>query len=205
MPKLNILKHKSWHVGNQQNIDRVKRDERVAAEQDQQEQDRQRQVESERRLEILRQRARNRTPKSSSSDLPQVQPEADTTDEKAAAPERFRLFDEPKRATATPNPEFVAEQRRAEERWQVRNNARWRLDEGAKNVPWYASSSSQQIQEERTSTSFRGRNESTRQDREARRKMDEDPWSQVRRHLDASKKPADEPQRKPQLKKHRPY
>ena len=52
--KLNILQHKSWHVGNRDNIERVLRDERELAEKEEQHRKSKSIVESERRTEALR-------------------------------------------------------------------------------------------------------------------------------------------------------
>ncbi len=55
--RLIISKHKSWHVWNQDNVDRVEKDERLLAEKKAEEEKRVRLAEGEARLALLRKRA----------------------------------------------------------------------------------------------------------------------------------------------------
>ncbi|KAK6527810.1 hypothetical protein TWF694_004789 [Orbilia ellipsospora] len=53
---LNLLQHKSWHVGSAKNQERVRRDEREAALKEEEEERRMQLADAERRLQILQQR-----------------------------------------------------------------------------------------------------------------------------------------------------
>ncbi|CAM9510148.1 unnamed protein product, partial [Heterosigma akashiwo] len=55
--RLIILRHKSWHVWNQDNIEKVKKDERLAAEEEEKNKEKQRLVDQEIRLDELKYRA----------------------------------------------------------------------------------------------------------------------------------------------------
>ncbi|KAF8937919.1 hypothetical protein BGZ58_001944 [Dissophora ornata] len=57
---MNILPHKSWHVYNQKNRDKVRRDEAKAEEEEKQTNDRAIAADREHRLTVLRQRAQKR-------------------------------------------------------------------------------------------------------------------------------------------------
>ncbi|CAM9664315.1 unnamed protein product [Discosporangium mesarthrocarpum] len=54
--RLIILPHKSWHVGKRENIEKVKRDERLAAEEEDVARQRAREVHQEKNVEVLREK-----------------------------------------------------------------------------------------------------------------------------------------------------
>ncbi|KAF3931364.1 hypothetical protein ABW20_dc0105177 [Dactylellina cionopaga] len=58
---LNLLQHKSWHVGSAKNQDRVRRDEREARLKEEEEERRMQLADAEQRLQILRQRIQSGT------------------------------------------------------------------------------------------------------------------------------------------------
>jgi hypothetical protein len=70
--RLIILPKKTWHVWRRDNIERVKRDERLAAEAEEALEQKQRDIEQELRLETLKKR--QHLSSSSSSGAPQAKP-----------------------------------------------------------------------------------------------------------------------------------
>ncbi|KAK9760271.1 hypothetical protein K7432_015898 [Basidiobolus ranarum] len=60
MPQLHILQHKSWHVYNQENRDKVSRDEEKARKEEEEKEQKTLRAESEHRLNLLRKKAQER-------------------------------------------------------------------------------------------------------------------------------------------------
>ncbi|KAL9548981.1 hypothetical protein MBANPS3_005434 [Mucor bainieri] len=120
---MNILHHKSWHVYNKDNIERVRKDEAEAEAEAKKKQDRVILAESEARLDLLRKRA--------NANLPTIQ---DTQDTKRI--EHVNLFQdlEDKRNANTNNPELEAEQKAKDEKWE--KQITMYLDKGTEKGNW---------------------------------------------------------------------
>ncbi|CAO0796811.1 unnamed protein product [Mucor circinelloides] len=127
---MNILHHKSWHVYNKDNIERVRKDEAEAEAEAKKKQDRVILAESEARLELLRKRA--------NANLPAIQDKQD-----ANRVEHVNLFQdiEDKHNANSNNPEHEAEQKAKDEKWE--KQITMYLDKGTEKAPWYAKPSAQ--------------------------------------------------------------
>ncbi|CEP09225.1 hypothetical protein [Parasitella parasitica] len=127
---MNILHHKSWHVYNKDNIERVRKDEAEAEAEAKKKQDRVILAESEARLELLRKRA--------NAKLPTIDDRKETK-----RIEHVNLFQdlEEKQNANNNNPENEAEQKAKDEKWE--RQITMYLDKGTEKDPWYAKPSSQ--------------------------------------------------------------
>ncbi|KAK4514677.1 cyclin-dependent protein kinase [Mucor velutinosus] len=127
---MNILHHKSWHVYNKDNIERVRKDEAEAEAEAKKKQDRVMLAESEARLDLLRKRA--------NASLPAIQDQQDTK-----RIEHVNLFQdlEDKHNANSNNPEHEAEQKAKDEKWE--KQITMYLDKGTEKAPWYAKPTAQ--------------------------------------------------------------
>ncbi|KAI8647273.1 hypothetical protein BD408DRAFT_408899 [Parasitella parasitica] len=127
---MNILHHKSWHVYNKDNIERVRKDEAEAETEAKKKQDRVILAESEARLELLRKRANAR--------LPLVDDAKEVN-----RIEHVNLFSdlEDKQNVNSNNPDYEAEQKAKDEKWE--RQITMYLNKGTEEDPWYAKLSSQ--------------------------------------------------------------
>ncbi|ORX93947.1 hypothetical protein K493DRAFT_352937 [Basidiobolus meristosporus CBS 931.73] len=73
MPQLHILQHKSWHVYNQENRDRVSRDEEKARQEEEEKEKKIVKAESEHRLALLRKKAQERLQSTAGGNTPEIQ------------------------------------------------------------------------------------------------------------------------------------
>ncbi|KAI8883470.1 hypothetical protein K501DRAFT_323479 [Backusella circina FSU 941] len=118
---MNILPHKSWHVYNKKNIEKVRKDEDKAKEEERAKQARVTLAESEARLAILRKRAEERR----------------LTSEPAVKYEHVNLFQDVEKAT---NEERDAEEKEKNDKWE--RQITMYLDKDKDDAPWYAGSKS---------------------------------------------------------------
>jgi hypothetical protein len=114
MGKLNILHHKEWHVYSKGNRDKVKEDEKKAAEESKKAQDRINRAESEAKLEFLRKKALAKKPQNERN---------------------INFFEEEERCKV----EYVKSDKEIDQKkWEDKHT--WYLGEtkdGKKDTPWY--------------------------------------------------------------------
>ncbi|KAI8071519.1 hypothetical protein BC940DRAFT_293061 [Gongronella butleri] len=120
---MNILPHKSWNVYNKKNIEKVRRDEAKAKEEDDAKRQRALLADSESRLQLLRQRAEARN----------------GGDESTSQSAVVRLFAEEEQAARMQPNEDAAKEKQELEKKQERQ---WTMylgkDAEEKDAPWYA-------------------------------------------------------------------
>jgi len=130
---MNILHHKSWHVRNKDNIQRVRRDEANAAAEEKEKQKRKAIAESEARLNILR-------AKSSSLSGPTKQIDFVSSD---SAPSHINLFEKEEngKLNEDKNAEVTLEKKQEQEKFEKKIGLlKYLVDEedlNLKNQPWY--------------------------------------------------------------------
>ncbi|TPX34766.1 hypothetical protein SeMB42_g07280 [Synchytrium endobioticum] len=162
---MNILKHKSWHVYNKQNIERVRQDERRAAEEQERRDAKAQFAEQERRIASLRSQKHARLP-----DIDDAV-EASERPSKASKLERFSLFDEPPNAGT--NPEYEDDKRKEKEKLERQYTMYLGQDRaGPPQLPWYMRSKEETKRDD--SNSHKVNNETNKKDLRLKR---EDPMA----------------------------
>ncbi|KAI3633073.1 hypothetical protein MIR68_009148 [Amoeboaphelidium protococcarum] len=122
MGKLNILRHKKWHVGNQDNLDKARRDETIRANKEADKQKRALEIEREIRLDALRSQSAGQ-----GEQLP------------------LRNASMASDINVEENADYKQKKRQQELNFREKNNLMWRLqkEEGrsasSSNKPWYSS------------------------------------------------------------------
>ncbi|KAI8599419.1 hypothetical protein EDD21DRAFT_433197 [Dissophora ornata] len=148
---MNILPHKSWHVYNQKNRDKVRRDEAKAEEEEKQTNDRAIAADREHRLTVLRQRAQKRLSNNlgdeqSEQDRDQGQstvgpPVPEDTKAVTVAAQHVNFWSDLEQhdtKSRQGNPENEAEVKAKKEKWD--RTVAMHLDTGVKGQsPWYTS------------------------------------------------------------------
>ncbi|KAI9287310.1 hypothetical protein BC943DRAFT_319469 [Umbelopsis sp. AD052] len=129
---MNILPHKSWHVYNKNNVDKVRQDEAKAKEEEDKKLERQQLADREARLTMLRDRANQRAGIDS----------ADTASSKDAVQEakHINFWEELESGhvdPAGPNPEVAAEKQQEREKWE-KQITMYLAKEAKGPAPWYA-------------------------------------------------------------------
>lgn len=141
---MNILHHKSWHVYNKDNIEKVKKDKAEAAEKEQRESDRKKKADKEKRLELLREKSKQKY--GATEDVMREEPKEDHVNVDSAVtakdnqkPRHINLFYDEEQANAKYG--RGNEKRKREEKQKLdeleRKHTIWHLDSGAKDQPWY--------------------------------------------------------------------
>lgn len=136
---MNILHHKSWHVRNKDNIQRVKRDEAKAAEEEKQRLKRQSIAESEARLNILRSR------KSSSK--------IEFSNAETTEATHLNLFESEEKGKHNEDKNKEAENEKKQEKEKFEKKIgllKYLVDDelDMKNVPWYKKSKNYSLNED---------------------------------------------------------
>ncbi|KAI8145039.1 hypothetical protein BJV82DRAFT_604653 [Fennellomyces sp. T-0311] len=168
---MNILPHKSWHVYNKKNIERVKRDEANARVEEEAKAERAAQAESEARLNLLRQRAQNR--QGQDSDRTAV----------TRPVEHVNLFEKEANEHAA-NEEYVAEQKAKDEKWERQITMYLDKDATKESMPWYAVNEYDRFGECSTSSSFKRKEDKSNKRRKRDPiKLDQDPLAEIRSSL----------------------
>ncbi|XP_020859082.1 leukocyte receptor cluster member 1 [Phascolarctos cinereus] len=130
---MNILPKKSWHVRNKDNVARVRRDEAQARDEQRERERRALLAQQEARTDLLRKRARHRTP------LPA--PGTEVAEEGPRPVDLFRELVEEGKGTARGNQEYEEEKRQAKEQQEKALGLLTYLGQSAAEAqtqpPWY--------------------------------------------------------------------
>ncbi|KAI7862280.1 hypothetical protein BDF14DRAFT_1886225 [Spinellus fusiger] len=166
---MNILPHKSWHVYNRKNIEKVQKDEAKVKEEENAKAQRVQLAESEARLVLLRQRAEQRN-NTGASAVTLAHTELQSLEELLKAP-----------PANGQNEEYLAEQKEKDNQWD--RQITMYLDKGKESVPWY----SEQDSDKYTDHHVRRYKPKEGQDKKKfyrpALKTEEDPMALVKKHL----------------------
>ncbi|KAG2231890.1 hypothetical protein BDF21DRAFT_428731 [Thamnidium elegans] len=173
---MNILHHKSYHVYNKKNIEKVKRDEAEAEKQEKQKQDRITLAESEARLDLLRKKA--------NANLP--------NDQVTKPVQHINLFEH---AVVKGNPEHEAELEEEKEKWN--KQITMYLGHGAKKEddPWYAKKDDKAVKY-KDITTFKNKHKDKKKYKKGPIKLQEDPLDLIKTQLKAREKQERKSERK---------
>lgn len=172
---MNILPHKSWHVRTKRNIEKVRRDERKAAEKEKVNQERALLAEQEARTNYLRKRARGVTAV-----------DTDTVDNGAAKVDEIHdIFQDVKdgKGDQRKNLDHEKEAKEEKESWEKKVGILTYLNQKDSEVekPWYLGSHEQRM-------NLKDDKMSKEDVKEMKTKSSNDPLNDMRRYLDIMKK-----------------
>ncbi|GAB1608177.1 leukocyte receptor cluster member 1-like [Argonauta hians] len=136
---MNILPHKSWHVRTKKNIERVRRDEEKAAEEEKEKQRRIALAEQEARTEVLRSKVRQKN-------LQDKEPENPEVAAVVEAPQLthinfFSAIEQKEECSKRANKQHEAEEKQKKEEWEKKIGLLTYLGQSAVEAqsvpPWY--------------------------------------------------------------------
>ncbi|KND04860.1 uncharacterized protein SPPG_00559 [Spizellomyces punctatus DAOM BR117] len=196
MGKLNILQHKSWHVYNEVNQERVRKDEEAARIEEEKKKERALQADREARLALLRSKSRGRIGSSHAEVLDVAPNEVSTALSLPDTEERHighvNLFEEAEREArgkGGKNPEYEAE-KRAKEKKEA-DKFTWYLGEtkdGKKETPWYATLDLKSDKKPQEGPAGLIKDEKARKAKDERRKAKEDPLNAMTKYVSKSER-----------------
>uniref|UniRef100_A0A1I7WFU6 Cir_N domain-containing protein n=1 Tax=Heterorhabditis bacteriophora TaxID=37862 RepID=A0A1I7WFU6_HETBA len=140
---MNILPKKNWHVRTKENIERVRRDEAKAAEEEQRRLDRAILAENERRLELLRKKADERIDKTFGTCFEDSQrnPDVSISSETGHVNLFKDLEREERKNLGVENKEYEEEKQKMKQEWESKMGIQKYLGEGSseyeKKQAWY--------------------------------------------------------------------
>ncbi|TPX59987.1 hypothetical protein SpCBS45565_g07609 [Spizellomyces sp. 'palustris'] len=183
----------SWHVYNEVNQERVRKDEEAARIEEEKKKERTLQADREARLALLRSKSRG----SSHSVAVDAAPNEESTalslpDSEGRHVGHINLFEEAEkeaRGKGGKNPEYEAE-KRAKEKKEA-DKFTWYLGEtkdGKKETPWYATLDLKSDRKPQDGPAGLVKDEKSRKAKDERRKAKEDPLSAITKYVSKSEK-----------------
>ncbi|KAK6192032.1 hypothetical protein SNE40_003583 [Patella caerulea] len=208
---MNILHHKSWHVRTKKNIERVRKDEEKAAEEEKEKERKIALAEQEARTDILRSRAKDRiqyttggqTDQITSGSSLQIVPSAI---EKSGNINFFQEIEDGLRKQGI-NEEHAKEKKAEKEKWEKSIGLLTYLGksniEEQNETPWYITGTSRKRKREEDSDEESNKhNKVIHFDKEDRKKADLDPLNQMKEYVDKKKKKKKHKDHKEKKNKH---
>ncbi|RIA90687.1 hypothetical protein C1645_769410 [Glomus cerebriforme] len=137
---MNILPHKSYHVYNLKNKERVRKDEEKAKQEEAIKEERSRIAEREHRLSVLRQRAKQRQAVEDKDEQPVTKSNQDMTVQNVDSIQGHINFwadiEKESLAVVSTNPEYEAEKKAKEKKWE-KQFTMYLGDVVKEQKPWY--------------------------------------------------------------------
>lgn len=185
---MNILPHKSWHVRRKDNIERVRRDEAKAAEEEKERQRRIALAEQEARTELLRSKNRKRAIDDTKDEaIEEGVTEEDktkgTVDIYSGTGGHINFFKDAEDGIADKkkNVEHEKEKKEEKEKWEKNMGILTYLGQSATEdpTPWYLNSKKKRTEQDET--------DSARKERDVKRKNHMDPIHDLKRYVEKTK------------------